>query len=109
MRNKRHQDISLVQYIKDEGDHVLLRAEDIKAGPGKYFYALFNATRGRDIVVEQDDIHLIEADISLSQNITREKVKVALCMMGMGKTVGLDEISIEATTLFYISDDQDVV
>ncbi|XP_063940524.1 uncharacterized protein LOC135149258 [Daucus carota subsp. sativus] len=94
-RNKRSQDIGAVRYIKDEGDRVLLYDGDIIARWGRYFSELFNAARGREIVFEQENVNVSHNDVGMSQDITMAEVRVALGMMGKGKTVGLDEIPIE--------------
>nr|XP_017217279.1 PREDICTED: uncharacterized protein LOC108194853 [Daucus carota subsp. sativus] len=94
-RNKRRQDICAVRYIKDESDRVLLHDGDITARWGRYFSELFNAARGRGIVCDQAIVHVPDNDVGASQDITVAEVRAALCMMGKGKTVGLDEIPIE--------------
>lgn len=95
-RNKRSRDISAVRYIKDGGDRVLLNDGDIIARWGRYFSELFNAARGREIVFEQENVNVSHNDVVMSPDITMAEVRVALGMMGKGKTVGLDEIPIEA-------------
>ncbi|XP_063941331.1 uncharacterized protein LOC135149533 [Daucus carota subsp. sativus] len=94
-RNKRSHDIGAVRYIKDEGDRVLLYDGDIIARWGRYFSELFNAARGREIVFEQENVNVSHNDVGMSQDITMAEVRVALGMMGKGKTIGLDEIPIE--------------
>nr|XP_017233076.1 PREDICTED: uncharacterized protein LOC108207127 [Daucus carota subsp. sativus] len=94
-RNKRRQDISSFRYIKVEDDHVLLHEVDITARWGRYFSRLFNAARGREIVFDQEIVHVPDGDAGASQDITVAEVRAALGMMGKGKTVGLDEIPVE--------------
>ena len=94
-RNKRRQDIGLVRYIKDEGDRVLLHDQDITARWVRYFSELFNPARGREIVFENEIVHVPNNDVDMGQDITVAEVRAALCMMGKGKAVGLDEIPIE--------------
>nr|XP_017250816.1 PREDICTED: uncharacterized protein LOC108221448 [Daucus carota subsp. sativus] len=94
-RNKRRQDICSVRYIKDEDDCVLLHDDDITARWGRYFSEIFNVARGREIVFDQEIVHVSDGDAGASHDITVAEVRAAFGMMGKGKTVGLDEIPIE--------------
>ena len=62
---------------------------------GMYFSELFSAAQGKEIVFDQEIVHVSLNDDGMSQDITVIKVRTTLCMMGKGKTVGLDEIPIE--------------
>ncbi|XP_017250767.2 uncharacterized protein LOC108221396 [Daucus carota subsp. sativus] len=69
--------------------------KDITARWGRYFSELFNVARGREIVFENEIVHVPNNDVHMGQDIDVAEVRAALCMMGKGKEVGLDEIPIE--------------
>ncbi|XP_074342284.1 uncharacterized protein LOC141679778 [Apium graveolens] len=93
-RNQRRRDLISIHHIKDEGDHVLLHDANIKARWGRYLCELLNTARWMNIILDPEDTQIIEVK-ACSQDITREKVRAVLCLMGKGKLVCMDDIPIE--------------
>ncbi|XP_057537974.1 uncharacterized protein LOC130815499 [Amaranthus tricolor] len=95
-RSRQRQDLEAVKYIKDEGERVLLRQEDIKTKWLQYFSQLLNESRG----LKETDNQIFNVQRPLeygsTSDITREEVGEALKKMGRTKAIGSDNIPIES-------------
>nr|GEU30552.1 uncharacterized mitochondrial protein AtMg00810-like [Tanacetum cinerariifolium] len=89
-----------VRYIKDEGGRTIVREEDIRNRWEEYFSSFFNEStpiksrpkRNEEVGSSRQQMHY---DCYYSR-INQEEVKDALQRMGRNKSVGLDQIPIEA-------------
>ena len=86
-------DLKGVSCIKDEGQIVSVKEEQIKESWKSYFDKLFNGNDMRDWSNLGNSLE--DRNHIFLRRIRMTKVKNALRMMKMAKDVGLDEIPIE--------------
>ncbi|XP_071695187.1 uncharacterized protein [Rutidosis leptorrhynchoides] len=95
-RERRRMDLDNIKFIKNEDGQTLVKEDEIRKRWEEYFSSLF--------VVGRPERHedLQDADIEQSHNsidcerISEEEVRLALRKMGRNKSVGPDQIPIEA-------------
>nr|GEY63097.1 craniofacial development protein 2-like [Tanacetum cinerariifolium] len=99
-REKKRQDIGNVRYIKDEGGRTIVREEEIRKRWKEYFSSLFNESphivrRPERSGEVRSSRHQMNYDCYYSR-INQREVRAALQRMGINKSVGPDQIPIEA-------------
>ncbi|XP_071700649.1 uncharacterized protein [Rutidosis leptorrhynchoides] len=95
-RERRRRDLDNIKFIKNEAGQTLVKEDEIRKRWEEYFSSLFVGGRPE----RHEDLQ--DSDIEQSQNnmdyerISQEEVKLALRKMGRNKSVGPDQIPIEA-------------
>ncbi|XP_071699665.1 uncharacterized protein [Rutidosis leptorrhynchoides] len=93
-RERRGRDLVSVKYIKDEAGQSIVREDLIKKRWEEYFASLF----GRERTERNGELHEVREyqNNYFCTRINQEEVRSALRKMGRNKTVGPDQIPIEA-------------
>ncbi|XP_071687583.1 uncharacterized protein [Rutidosis leptorrhynchoides] len=95
-RERRRRDLDNIKFIKNDTGHTLVKEDEIRKRWEEYFLSLFV---GGSPECHED---LQDPDIEQSQNnmdcerISQDEVRLALRKMGRNKSVGPDQIPIEA-------------
>ncbi|XP_071708217.1 uncharacterized protein [Rutidosis leptorrhynchoides] len=95
-RERRRMDLDNIKFIKNEDGQTLVKEDEIRKRWEEYFSSLFVGGRPE----RHEDLQ--DADIEQSHNnidcerISEEEVRLALRKMGRNKSVGPDQIPIEA-------------
>ncbi|XP_071707984.1 uncharacterized protein [Rutidosis leptorrhynchoides] len=95
-RERRRRDLDNIKFIKHDAGQTLVKEDEIRKGWEEYFSSLSMGGR------PERHVDLQDSDIEQSQNnmdyerISQEEVRLALRKMGRNKSVGPDQIPIEA-------------
>ncbi|KAL6561470.1 hypothetical protein OROMI_017071 [Orobanche minor] len=84
-RERGRRDLGPVKYIKDDLGQVLVTDVAIKERWNRYFFKLFNETRGSDSVMVQGVSQSSPRSLSCCESISKEEVKGTLIKMGRAK------------------------